>query len=251
MASAAYRRPAQGEEKRKLGPLALTVALHAIIVLLLFLHRDFVPVGQVQESLKTFFLPAGRDERAEHGDASKRPHETRAGKEAQAEKPVPKVRPPVTPPPVRVPEAPVVPSLLTMSSADYAATDISGIKSSREPAGDQGNSVATYGPGEGPGGAILYNPDWYRRPTNAELAFYLPERRPARGWGLIACKTVEHFHVDDCQTLGEFPLGSGFGRAVREAAWQFLVRPPRINGRPQIGAWVRIRITYGEVAEPE
>jgi protein TonB len=51
--------------------------------------------------------------------------------------------------------------------------------------------------------------------------------------------------------MGESPLGSGFARAVREAAWQFRVLPPRINGQPVIGAWVRIRITYGVEAEPE
>jgi len=248
MAYSTYGAP---DGRRRLGPLALTLALHAIVVLLLLLNRNYLPVRQAQESLKTFFLPLGQDEKAEHGDASTRPHETKAGKEAQAERPQPKIKPPQTPPPERAPDAPVVPSTLTMSSADYAATDIGRIASARQPGGNEGNSTATYGPGEGPGGVQLFNADWYRRPTSAELSFYLPANRPSQGWGLVACKTAERFHVEDCQTIGEFPLGSGFGRAVREAAWQFLVRPPRINGRPQIGVWVRIRISYGEVAEAQ
>src|SRR3546814_9935806 len=103
-----------------------------------------------------------------------------------------------------------------------------------------------YGPGEGPGGERLYEADWYRKPTNAELSFYMLANAPSTGWGLIACQTVEHYRVDNCRTLGESPLGSGLARAVRQAAWQFLVRPPRIGGRPVIGAWVRIRIDYPE-----
>jgi protein TonB len=102
------------------------------------------------------------------------------------------------------------------------------------------------GAGEGPGGARLYNAEWYRKPTNAELSFYLPSGTGKTGWGMIACQTVEGYRVDNCRELGQSPLGSGLSRAVRQAAWQFRVLPPRINGRPIIGAWVRIRIEFSE-----
>ncbi|MEL0253514.1 MAG: hypothetical protein VW935_16465, partial [Novosphingobium sp.] len=90
----------------------------------------------------------------------------------------------------------------------------------------------------------LYAAQWYREPTDAEIGPYMPPRRTNGDWAMIACKTVEKYHVEDCQELGESPPGSGLARAIRQASWQFLVRPPRVNGKPQIGEWVRIRFDF-------
>ena len=158
--------------------------------------------------------------------------------------------PVASPPP---PPAPPVPWMVTpLSTQELASADI-GTKPSRQdhdtvgdPASGNGSgkdSVATYGPGEGPGGEQLFNPDWYSKPTDAQLAYYFPKGGAAEGWAMIACQTVEKYHVDNCRELGETP-GSGLARALRQAAWQFLVRPPRIGGRPMIGAWVRIRFDF-------
>jgi protein TonB len=132
-----------------------------------------------------------------------------------------------------------------MNSADMAASDISkmhGDSGAGDSAGGN-NGGAAYGPGAGPGGARLFNAEWYREPRDAELAHYLPPAEPG-AWADIACKTIEAYHVENCRSLGESPPGSGLARGLREAAWQFLVRPPRVNGKAQIGAWVRIHFDF-------
>jgi len=142
--------------------------------------------------------------------------------------------------------APTPPAFILMDSASFAAADIGKIAPAAakdDGAGSGKDSAVAYGPGEGPGGAPLYYAEWYREPTHAELSTYMPADGPPTGFALIACKTVAGYHVDNCRVLGETP-GSGFGRAMRRAAWQFLVRPPRLGGKTLVGAWVRIRIDF-------
>jgi periplasmic protein TonB len=142
-------------------------------------------------------------------------------------------------PPIKSPIPAKVPlPLLEMSSEEMAAADIS--KLGGAGSGSAGDSEEV---GRGPHGEILYNAEWARRPTDAELAGYLPANAP-EGSGLIACKTIPGDRVDDCVELGNDPPGSHLARAVRLAAWQFHVRPPRKNGKAMIGEWVRIRIDY-------
>ncbi|MCP2018581.1 MAG: hypothetical protein OSA41_11550 [Erythrobacter sp.] len=97
--------------------------------------------------------------------------------------------------------------------------------------------------GSGPNGEPLYAARWYRRPYDDELAGYLSTAQ-GPGWGLIDCRTVPDFRVEDCVVVGESPQGSGIAQAVLAAAWQFKVRPPQRGGRPMVGEWVRIRISY-------
>ncbi len=140
--------------------------------------------------------------------------------------------------------------IIRLSSKEFAASDISGL--TRRPAESAANddaaqdSGSTYGPGGGPGGARLYKAEWYREPSNAELGGYLKAGAPPGSWALIACQTIDRYHVDNCRELDEAPRGSGLARAMRQAAWQFLIRPPRLGGKPISGAWVSIRITFSK-----
>ena len=165
-------------------------------------------------------------------------HQAASPTHARAANPVPV--PPV-PTPTHTPF-----KLIELSHDEMAASDISKMSRHEGTEGNgSGDSKTAYGPGEGPGGARLYNAEWYREPTDAEMRTYMPPTGAAPGsWAIIACKTVEHYHVDSCMQLDESPPGSGLSRALRQAAWQFLVRPPRIDGKPQVGAWVRIRFDF-------
>jgi len=150
-------------------------------------------------------------------------------------------RPPV---PVAEPLPPL--PMIVVSREVYAASDISRFPTRRreqtaDAAAPGAGSGPAAGPGDGPGGERLYDADWYRKPTHAELVTYLPPG-VGTGWGMIACQTIAQYRVDNCHELADSPPGSGLARAVRQAAWQFRIRPPRIGGRVLVGAWVRIRI---------
>jgi hypothetical protein len=151
-------------------------------------------------------------------------------------------------PPVVKPPVPVTP-FVTMSKQDFAASDISRLPKHGQGDGSgsgTGSGSSTYGPSEGPGGVHLFNAEWYREPTDPELSTYLRQANGAGSgdWATIACRTIEHYHVENCQELDESPPGSGLARALRQASWQFLVRPPRVDGKVLIGSWVRIKFTF-------
>ena len=221
----------------RLSAIALSLALVAVLVLLL-VRLGVLPALPPRERTTSFALfPTGEKPAAAKQQA-------RRSARSPAVQPA-AVRPP--PPPPSVPRPAKVPAL-TLSHDEFAATDI-GAMGAAPGGGDADvagpDSVAAYGPGQGPGGKPLYKAEWYRQPPRNALALYLPGG-PQPGWALIACRTVEGYKVENCRELDESPRGSGLARALRQAAWQFQVRPPRLGGKPLIGAWVSIRFDFTE-----
>ena len=211
--------------------LGLAVGINLLILfILLTIGVRTLPVGPSSITIVDLINASDDDK-----EASARP----------APRQVAQPRPPerVLPPPrIRLPTPPAPNSrpldMLIVTPQDYAAADIGKIpKASGSVAGDSEEV------GRGPNGQILFAAEWARRPTATELGGYLPRNAPA-GYGMIACKTAPQNRVEDCVEIGQAPLGSRLASAVRQAAWQFRVRPPRKNGRPMIGEWVRIRIDY-------
>ena len=221
--------------RRRGAAIVLTLLIEGLI-LWLFLSLSVSPEIKHEGStrLTSFALE----------QAAKTEKTSKASAKPVAEKPEP-VRE-TKPPPKPV----VLPSpnkgFVEMSREDMAAGDIAKLptqpSTAQASAGGAGDSAKASG--QAPNGQPLYHAEWYREPRPGELAFYLPDNRPQGSWAVIACRTVEDYHVDNCQSLGESPIGSGLARALRQAAWQFRVRPPRVGNKPLVGAWVSIRFDF-------
>jgi protein TonB len=227
---------------------------------LLFLLLRLAPPAAMPPFLRSSPTSVTLIEAAEVSPTSSRqPQAKRAAtrEAAEAARPAKGAGSPSSPaPPPLIPETSqpsIWSQVVPLSRQEMAASDLGRFPSrSAEAASGAGAAGApgdTAEVGTAPNGERLYQAEWYRRPRSAELSTYLPAGAPRVGWGLVACQTVPDYRVDNCQEIGQSPAGSGLARAVRQAAWQFRVRPPRIGGKPLIGAWVRIRIQYGEAAE--
>ena len=233
--------------RRRATAFALAAVANLLLLLMLFNLAPTVTAIKNIARMSTFSLTPAPNPAPSKAKVKTRTKKASSG--APARTPVPVAKPAVT-----VTESPIPAPLnmIIMSKDVLAATDLA--MNTKQPgrgagaasgAGKGDDSGADDGEGTGPGGEKLYNAEWYVEPTNAELAGYLPSNGPRTGWGMIACRTMPQNRVDDCVELGQSPPGSGFARAVRQAAWQFRVRPPRVGERRLVGAWVRIRIDYG------
>jgi protein TonB len=179
-----------------------------------------------------------------------------AAKSAAREKAQPELPKPVETPPPQPEPTPLPSTFIRMTRSEYKAADIAG-RGSVPAAPTAGETAASGGSrpgdsavvGKAPNGEPLYAAEWYRRPTDAELAPYRSRRAYGPGWGQIICRTIAGHRVEDCQEVGESPRGSGYAGGVRQAAWQFRVRAPRVGGKELTGTWVSIRIIYGNAAE--
>jgi hypothetical protein len=237
--------------RRRIAGWCAALLIEALIIFaLLTLGGRSVPPPVSDPSLLTFTIgPQAEPAKPSPRKESPKPREAQARSEPP-QKPPPPAQP-VPPPPVK-PTTPPSPSkgFVELSREDLAAGDISKLGSKSGGNSASGDSAAIIGPGQGPGGKPLYNAEWVREPTDSELAPYFAEAkgRPAGAWAMVACRTIANNKVDNCQTMGESPRGSGLAKALRLASWQFLVRPPRVGNKPQLGVWVRIRFDFNKAA---
>jgi protein TonB len=235
-----YRLPSLYERSplhRRTSGLALAVAVNlALLLLLLTLGKVAPDAKSISHALIVDLLPESHSARsASKPQTAQKPEQT-------VTKALPKpppillpAKPTIAVPPATRPAHPQSAPFIEMSDSDLAASDLRNI-----PTSSPGDSEVV---GKGPHGEVLYAAEWARHPTDAELGGYLPANAPD-GYGLIACKTIPGDRVEDCVELEQEPHGSHLASAVRQAAWQFRIRPPRKNGVSLVGSWVSIRIDY-------
>lgn len=242
MAPATPSRYGEQSPRRRAVSIALTVAAHVLLGwLLLHLGPSWVKPSD-EPALSTFDVtaPPGRT------SAPATPQRTATAKASAGGSRAAPARSITTPVPKPVPVPPSNANGQSMIALDFDLGTVPrrGTGEGSADGAGKGDSVAAYGPGAGPGGERLYNAEWYREPRPAELNGYLPRGTPPDSWALIACRTIPDNQVENCRSLGESPPGSGLASAMRQAAWQFRILPPRRGGKPIIGAWVRIRFDW-------
>jgi protein TonB len=244
---AAEMRPLLARLRERLGERALAAALALGLEALLLLA--LIALGQqAMERKEAPMATVSFDAR----DYSEKPPAPQPSPEPRPAAAAPRAAQPAPVAPAVTPIAPPQPpaAIIPVSPQQMPSFDLAKVPTRpKAPAGP------AYGPaftpafgdskrvGTTPNGQPMYAASWYREPTDQELRGYL-STATGPGWGLITCKTVADYRVEDCVGLDEYPQGSNMLRAVLAAAWQFRVRPPRVGGVSQVGDWVRIRIEY-------
>lgn len=235
--------------------IAIALLLEAIIIIaILSLGMRAGGPTKGTRGLSTFSLEA-EAESASSADKSETQTPLVKEQKSTVTPPIPKpLLPPVNP--VKAP--PPSPDFIKVSKSEFDAMDLSKLPSSGgagsgESKGSGQGAKGMMGPGLGPGGAQLYPVAWLREPYDSELGPYLAaiKRIPPGASADIACRMAEFNRVENCQIIGENPRGTGLAQALRKAAWQFLVKPPRIDNKPLLGVWVRIRFDFGVKASDE
>ena len=239
--------PDHPDRRRRVISFLLTLAAHLLLLLLLVrLAPPFVKMTKSGGQLISFTVAPEAEEAATQARQVTKTTHTRATS----------LPTPTVPPPKILLHDKAAPWVLTPGLEKF---DVRQVPPSPQPspapsdasASDEanGNSSGDRPVAYGPGGQPLYDAQWLREPTDAELAFYLKRARPGPGYAMIGCQMVARYHVTNCFPIEE-TLGSGLARAMVEASWQFQVLPPRIGNRMELGTWVRIRFTFHDGKEP-
>ncbi len=228
--------------RRRLSGLGLAIGLELLLVLLLLGLGSREHQMAKNASGPTMIDIGPQDDQQDKAE----PQREERKREPKKTQPKSAITPPM---PTVLPAKPTIPQtrpgeLIEMSKEEMAASDLRNLPKAGRSAGD---SQAI---GKGPNGEDMFAAEWVREPSDAEMSGYLP-KNPRSGYGIVACKTAPGNRVEDCVELENVPPGTRLASTLRQAAWQFKVRPPRKGGKPLIGAWVRILFDFTATELPD
>lgn len=88
---------------------------------------------------------------------------------------------------------------------------------------------------------------WRRLPTGEDMARVYPDAAASKeveGRATLECVTTSEGTLADCRTVGEFPLGLGFGEAALKLAPRFVLQAKLKSGAKVGGQQIRIPILF-------
>ncbi len=91
------------------------------------------------------------------------------------------------------------------------------------------------------------NPDWVQLPTAADVERFYPQLGGMLGIeGVVRldCTVSALGMLENCQVIGEAPLGVGFGEAALLMAPLFHMKPMSVDGTPVSGAHVTVPLRF-------
>jgi len=249
-----------GISRRAVG-ITVALAIEAVILLILLfgLGISTGPATPDATEVTTFDAPDASEDAEEEEDSATEPEQEEAPTAEVEPQPQPEApsaalalpptalprestvpSPPPAPPPPQPQAAPTAPATPRARAVIRSGGNIGPADTGSR------NGPDTQIVGTAPDGSPLYAARWFTEPTSQQLAGFM-DGAHGPGWGLIACKTAPNWRVEDCVVVGESPAGSNIAGSFKLAAWQFLVRPPRVGGEYLIGSWVRIRLDYSDI----
>jgi protein TonB len=230
------------EGGRRAAALGLALLLEAILILLLLTLGDEGGIGKKTGEILSTFDAGEEVEEAPEPEKPPEPEQERPPTaQAQPDQPQP-VQPQAapTPPAVQLPRE--TGPKVEIQQLPREPAKPSPARPPMGPPAPRAGRNDTPVVGRRANGQPVYRADWYREPTEQELAGYKSTMN-GPGYGIIECQTAPNFRVENCEFIGEYPAGSRIGRAWLEASWQFKIRPPRKGNSYLVGEWVRIRLT--------
>lgn len=161
-----------------------------------------------------------------------------------------------TPPPPRIPVPPELPAPRVQAPEPALVVGVSDKASPTSGMGQGGQGTGTgtgIGAGDGPGSGSGTPPRFLRGPSQGQIRDAHPRRALAArrsGVAIINCRIQLDTRLNACRVVSESPSGEGFGEAGLSVVSYYRFQPPTRNGRPLDDQGVTVTVEFGPQGPP-